>query len=124
MTVTGPPLSTDATLGALTLSGVSLSFDPATTDYTANVANSVTETTVTTTVNDDGATHLIKLDGVVDEDGSLSLAVGDNVIAVEVTAEDGNATQTYTVTVTRAEHPVATPPATPDRPSGQHTGSG
>ena len=32
----------------------------------------------------------------------VTLAVGDNVIKVKVTAEDGNATQTYMVTETRA----------------------
>ncbi len=102
VTVTGPA-STDATLSALALSGVSLTFDSATTGYTANVANTVTETTVTATANDNGATHVVKLGGVVDDDGTVALAVGANVITVEVTAEDGNTTQTYTVTVTRAE---------------------
>ena len=34
------------------------------------------------------------------------MAVGANVITVEVTAEDGIATQTYTVTVTRADAPI------------------
>ena len=37
----------------------------------------------------------------MDTDGTVALAVGENVITVEVTAEDGNTTQTYTVTVTR-----------------------
>ena len=102
VTVTGPA-STDATLSALSLSGIALTFDTATTSYSVSVANSVGETTVTATVNDDGATHVVKLGGVVDDDGTVALAVGANVITVEVTAEDGNTTQTYTVTVTRAE---------------------
>ena len=105
VTVTSPA-STDATLSALALSGVTLAFDSATTSYTADVANSVAETTVTATTNDDGATHVIKLGGVVDDDGAVNLAVGANVITVEVTAEDGIATQTYTVTVTRADAPI------------------
>ncbi len=98
------PLSTDATLNALELSGVSIgTFDPAATRYAASVANDVTETTVTLTKSHDGATYVIKLGGAEDGDGVIPLAVGENVIAVEVTAEDGQTTKTYAVTVTRAE---------------------
>ena len=100
------PPSTDATLKGLMLSGVDFgTFDSTTTSYTAQVANSVTQTTVTPTVNDSGASYVIKLGGVTDADGVISLAVGSNVITVEVTAEDDSTTQTYTVTVTRAEPP-------------------
>ena len=100
------PPSTDAALSALTLSGVDFgTFAPGTTSYTAQVANSVIQTTVTPTVNDSGASYVIKFAGVEDADGVIPLAVGNNVITVEVTAEDGNASQTYTVTVTRAEPP-------------------
>ena len=44
----------------------------------------------------------MKLGGVVDDDGTIPLAVGANVVSVEVTAEDAVTAQTYTVTVTRA----------------------
>ena len=95
------PSSTDATLSSLTLSGIDFgTFDSTTSSYTAQVANDVTKTTVTPTVNHSGASYVIKLGGVTDEDGAISLSVGDNVITVEVTAEDGITTQTYTVTVT------------------------
>ena len=97
--------SADAGLSALSLSGVALSpaFAPGTTTYTASVANSVTESTVTATLADVGAAYEVKLNGVVDQDGIVPLTVGDgNVIAVVVTAEDGETTQRYTVTVTRA----------------------
>ena len=127
MTRAGPPLATDATLSGLALSGVDIgAFDPATTQYTADVDNDVTETTVTPTLNDDGATYVIKLDGTADEDRSIALAVGSNVIAVEVSAEDGQTTKTYTVTVTRAdaEPKPSSPPDTPDAPSGEVTGKG
>ena len=107
------PLSTDATLSGLTLSDVTLTFASTTTDYTASVANDVTQTTVTPTVNDDGATYAIKLGGVAGADGVIPLAVGSNIITVEVTAEDGNTARTYTVTVTRAEAP-APPPLSAD----------
>ena len=102
--------STDATLSGLTLSGVNFgTFASGTTSYTADVANSVTETTVTPTVNHSGATYVIKLGGVTDSDGVVSLATGSNVITVEVTAEDDSTTKTYTVTVTRAAAPISAP---------------
>ena len=95
--------STDATLSALTLSDVPFgTFASGTTSYTAQVANSVSQTTVTPTVNHAEASYVIKLDGVTDADGVVLLSVGSNVITVEVTAEDDSTTQTYTVTVTRA----------------------
>ena len=96
-------LSTDATLSGLTLTGVDFgTFVSGTTSYSAQVANSVSQTTVTPTVNHSGASYVIKLDDVTDADGVISLSVGSNAIAIEVTAEDGETTQTYTVTVTRA----------------------
>ena len=101
--------STDATLSGLTLSGVDFgTFASGTTSYTASVANSVSQTTVTPTASDSGADYVIKLDGVEDADGVVSLSVGSNVITVEVTAEDDETTQTYTVTVTRAENALPT----------------
>ena len=106
VTVTRAAPSTDATLSALTLSSVDFgAFAAGTTSYSAQVLNSVPRTTVTPTVNDSGASHVIKLGGVTDADGVITLGVGSNVITVEVTAEDGNTTRTYTVTVTRAEPP-------------------
>ena len=121
------PPSTDATLSGLTLSGVDFgAFASSTTEYTANVANDVAETTVTPTTNDDGATYAIKIGGAADADRTVSLAVGSNVITIEVTAEDGQTTKTYTITVTRAEaEPTPdSPPKTPDAPTGKVTGIG
>ena len=96
------PVSNDATLSGLALSGIDITFSTATTTYTASVPATTTQTTVTPTVNHDAATYHVKLGGVVDDDGTIALAVGANVISVEVTAGDGVTTQTYTVTVTRA----------------------
>ena len=101
--------STDATLSALTLSDINIgTFVSGTTSYSCQCANSVTQTTVTPTVNDSGATYVIKLGGVTDADGVVSLSVGSNVITIEVTAEDDDTTQTYTIAVTRAP-PLRTP---------------
>ena len=119
------PPSTDATLSSLTLSGVDFgTFDPAATEYAADAANGVTETTVTPTTNDDGASYEIKLDGVADADGTVSLSEDDNVMTVEVTAEDGNTAKTYTVTVTRAALPPAAAPDSPGAPTGSLDGAG
>ena len=60
---------------------------------------------MTPTVNDSGASYVIKLGGVTDADGVVVLTVGSNVITIEVTAEDDSTTRTYTVTVTRAAPP-------------------
>ena len=109
-----PPL-----LSGLTLSGVDIgTFAPASRNYVASVANRVEETTVTATASDDGATYEVKLGGVLDEDGVIPLAVGENVITVEVTAEDGNTSQTYTVTVTRSEPLTAAFEAAPESHNG------
>ena len=51
------PISNDATLSALALSGVDLTFSPATTTYTASVPATTTQTTVTPTTNHDSAQH-------------------------------------------------------------------
>ena len=103
--------SADASLSALSLSGVTLTpaFVSGTTRYTAAAGHGVTETTVTATAGDVNASVQVTLNGVVDEDGVVVLAVGDgNVIAVEVTAQDGETKQTYMVTVTRAGSADAT----------------
>ena len=106
----GPTLSTDATLSALALSGVTLApaFVSSTETYTATVVNAVTETTVTATPTHSGATVAFK-DG---DDNALTnpvtLAVGANVIKAEVTAEDTTTTKTYMVTVTREAATLST----------------
>ena len=101
-----PPPATNALLRSLELSGAPLdeTFDGRTDTYTATAAAS--ETTVTATPLDPDATTVIKLNGTVDSDGTVVLNVGsNNVITVEVTAEDGTTMQTYTVTVMRTTAP-------------------
>ena len=112
------PLSSDATLSDLTLTGVDFEatdrifvgpgFNSTVISYVGSVANSVTETTVTANTRHSSATYAVKLGGVADADGTVSLAVGRNVITVEVTAEDGRTTRTYTVTVTRVSSDAST----------------
>jgi uncharacterized repeat protein (TIGR02543 family) len=96
-----PQPSSDATLSGLSLgAGISLNpaFNPNVTSYTAAVANSVSSLTVTASANDGGAT--------VSGTGTYPLAVGENTIAIVVTADDGTTARTYTVIVTRADNPV------------------
>ena len=100
-------LSDDATLSALSLSGIDIgTFSSAATSYTASVGNGVATTTVTATANHSGASVSIA------PGAEVSLAEGANEIAVTVTAEDGLTTKTYTVTVTRAAAPVLSDDAT------------
>ena len=115
------PISNDATLSGLALSGVDLTFDPATTTYAASVPATTTQTTVTPTTNHDSATYVVKLGGVVDADGTIPLAAGDNVITIEVTAEDATTTKTYTVTVTRAAPQAPVTVTLAPRPQGSAT---
>ena len=101
--------SSDATLSALTLSGVDLTFDPATTTYTASVGNEVDETTVDARQTHSSASVAISpADADAAADGhQVALGVGDTEITVTVTAENG-AVQEYTVTVNRAQSSDAT----------------
>ncbi len=105
-------------LSDLALSGVRLnpSFATGTTSYTALVGYTVEETTVTPSTSNTNST-IEYLDG---DDSSLGtgatlqvdLSEGANVIKVKVTAQDGVATETYTITVTREEEdPSLTPQA-------------
>ena len=83
-------------------------FDTKVTAYTATVANSVNSVEVTATAKDqdtdtagpDGAATVeVRLGD--DKTSPFTLTVGPNVIAIEVTAEDGTTTKLYTITVTR-----------------------
>ncbi|MEY3896593.1 MAG: hypothetical protein RLZZ214_2113 [Verrucomicrobiota bacterium] len=104
VTVTRLP-SAIATLTGLICSPGALSpaFGSGTTAYAASVANYVTGVTLTPTVTEPNAT--VRVNGSLVSSGSASARVpvvsGSNLIAVVVTAQDGTATHTYTVTVTR-----------------------
>ena len=102
------PPSTNARLSSLALSGVALSppFEGDTLAYTgfAQGAGNVTTTTITATPSDPDAAVVIRVNGAVYTGGTVELATGSNgvpdEVTVEVTAEDGIAMWTYTVTVT------------------------
>ncbi|RAV19440.1 cadherin-like beta sandwich domain-containing protein [Paenibacillus contaminans] len=111
ITVTREP-SSEATLGALTMSAGTLNvpFAPGTTTYTSSVANSVASLSVTPTVAD--STTMVKVNGNSATSGSaygpIPLTVGSNPITITVTAQDGTTTKEYTITVTRAPSADAT----------------
>jgi hypothetical protein len=94
-----------ATLTNLALSAGTLTpvFAPGTAAYTTTVGNGVAALTVTPTATD--AAAAIKVNGAAVPSGlaspALPLVVGTNVITTVVTSPDRNATNTYTVTVTR-----------------------
>jgi gliding motility-associated-like protein len=94
-----------ATLSNLTLSHGTLkpAFSGTIKSYTADVDYSISSLTVTATTTNAGAT--IKVNGVVANNGQpsqvIDLAPGDNTITVDVLAQDGITTVTYTVVVTR-----------------------
>ena len=105
--------SDDATLGSLelqdpngTVVGMIPEFDPATTEYSVSVPNGVESVTLTTEKSHAGALATVLTPSGTSEPGgaaTVDLSVGSNVLSVMVTAEDGNAVVTYTVSVERAE---------------------
>jgi uncharacterized repeat protein (TIGR02543 family) len=108
------PLSTDATLSALTISSGTLSptFVSSTVSYTASVTNATSSITVTPTRNQVNATIQVRVNSGTytsvtsgSPSGSLSLSVGSNTVNVLVTAQNGSTTATYTITLTRAAPP-------------------
>ncbi len=94
----------DTGLQALTLSGVSLTFDKETLLYTVGVANSVDATTVTATpVASSGVEVAISpSDSDTGATGhQVDLAEGLTVITITVSETGGSASTTYTIQVTR-----------------------
>ena len=99
------PLSTDATLSALTVSAGSLSplFSPSVTNYTVNVDHSTDSITITPIANNPNY-YRIHVDGTAVSSGSASspigLPVGSKTITIRVWPQTG-AYKDYTVTFVR-----------------------
>ena len=101
----------DATLSSLSLSDVTLVpvFDSATILYTATVAHTVEETTVTATpTNSNAIVEILSYTGsgssfmtMVVADGIVPLNFGVNDLGVRVTSEDSTTMETYDIKVTR-----------------------
>ena len=102
-------LSDDATLSALSLAGdaaiiLTPAFEPATTGYTAEVANTVESISLTAQANHDGASvsTMDADDASIPDTAQIDLEYGENIISIVVTAQDGTTTMHYQVTITRA----------------------
>ena len=115
--VTGTTDTADATLFTLVIQqnhggpiGLNPTFSSATDSYTASVGNYADDITVVANPNNVKAqvAFLDGMDATIDDDESTAdglqttLAVGSNTIKVKVTAENGVATKTYTLSLTRA----------------------
>ena len=102
--------SADATLSVLLVKNETHLWviAPPDTTWDVDVPNFVSTLTVDALPSNSQASYVVRFDGVTAPDGNVSLSVGSNIITVEVTAEDGETTETYTVTVTRAENTPAT----------------
>lgn len=97
-------ISNDATLSGLSLSGVpdeDVGFSSVQTVYNVDVDHDLGLTKVTATPSNQLASVVIKDEDVITSNGFVSLAVGTNVITVDVTAQDGSTMRTYNVFVNR-----------------------
>jgi hypothetical protein len=99
------PLSSNASLLSITLEDVTItpSFDPDIINYLGEAAYETENTTVTPTLEDENANATVNGNPLVEGISVVALNVGDNTIAVEVTAEDST-TKVYTFKVKRASN--------------------
>lgn len=107
--VDGREPSSNAKLASLKLGSLTLSptFDEDEDEYTATATTATN--TITAIAQDAGAKLIIKyfepdaVTGTIIGNGtSITWETGDNIVTVDVIAEDGTTTATYTVTVTKA----------------------
>ena len=97
--------SADATLNSLTIGPVDISeFRAGTMFYALTVSGAVAQATVSATTADSNATVVFSPpvdSNLLREGHQIDLNPGDTVIAVTVTAENGETTRTYTIIITR-----------------------
>ena len=93
-------LSSDATIASLKIRGATITpeFNPNITDYTCSVERSVTDVQVTVIASNLWAAVII--------DGNQHLSMGENIVSINVTAQDGSSHMRYTVHVERRESDV------------------
>ena len=93
-------VSSDATLASLKIRGTTITpeFNPNITEYSCSVERSVTEVQVSVLANNLWAAVII--------DGNQYLNMGDNIVNVNVTAQDGISHMHYTIHVLRKESNV------------------
>ena len=106
------PVSNDATLASLAVADATLApaFDAGVAVYAATVDRSTETVTVTAQANDGGATVAIGPAADADAEQAhhrVTLASGETLFTVTVTAQDGQTQRDYRVVVSRAPAPVA-----------------
>lgn len=97
------PASTNAKLNTIEIGSLTLTptFDPDTTSYTASTTNAAD--VISVEPQKDSATIVITANEEDVENGDeIPWDTGSNTVEIEVTAEDGTTTKTYTVTVTKS----------------------
>jgi len=105
VTISVQPLSSESTLSNLVIENnttpltLSPSFASDTYEYSLTVANEINTLTISPTLTDGAASFIIKRNNET-EAGAIPLSVGNQVVDVIVTAENG-ATRTYRINVTR-----------------------
>jgi HK97 family phage major capsid protein len=102
-TADAPTPSNVATLSSLKIGALTLSpaFSGSTDTYTTTTTNA--SNVITAVPTDASAEVVVKVGTKEIENGSAyTWATGENVVTVQVTAEDGTTTKTYTVTVTKS----------------------
>ena len=100
-----PPVSDDAALSGLDLTGVTFrqDFYPDVTSYIGTAPNSVSETTLLAMARNSGATvdFSVTDSNTIDAGTQASLAVGNTTITATVRAANSTTTRTYTIDVVR-----------------------
>ena len=93
-------ISSDATIASLKIRGTSITpeFNPNITEYSCSVERSVTDAQISTISSNLWAAVVI--------DGSQHLAMGDNTVRIDVTAQDGVNRMRYTIHILRRESNV------------------
>ncbi len=95
-------LSMDATLAEVTLNGEPVEgCESDTTECSAEVPHETTEAEVAAEPTDEDASYTVTVNGEEDTDGVVELPVGETVIEIIVTAEDGTTMERYTLTINR-----------------------
>jgi hypothetical protein len=105
---TAAVVRTNANLKVLQLSEeASLDFSADKTEYTTSVGNRVTSITVSATADDTEATVTINSEETTSK--QINLIEGSNPVLVEVTAQDGTTTKTYSLLIKRSATQIVAP---------------
>ena len=108
-------LSSNATIASLKIRGTSITpdFNPNITEYSCSVERSVTDVQVTATPTNLWAAIVI--------DGAQQLNLGENIVTVNVTAQDGATHMCYTIHVVRKESNIPDNASLVDRDGNTYT---